>query len=528
MTGRASRKRWSGKEFWLPGFFLFVLAFSAALSSCRMFSGPSEAEVGAEYLRQTLAALPDLPTRTPEPTSPRPTILGEDDGSSSAYAPPTPNPRREGDPYRYQSLSGDTPLGLSGRFDVDQELFTQQTELGAAAYLPPGTEFSIPDQLPRTTAPQRLLPDAELVFSPTASDFDLGSAIQEAGGMLAGYQEVVGRGRVMTGTEIVARVARDQSINPRLLLGLIEYRSGWLYAHPPGAERDRYPLGFRISHQEGLYDELRIAATQLNVAYYGWREGSFTTVHYRGGTKQRLNPTLNAGTAALYHLFSYFNRQSEMDQVLLGARGFPVRYSSIFGDPWARAEQAAPLLPADLEQPALTLPFSRGEKWGYTGGPHPTWNAGTPWGALDFAPVTGEAHCAVSRRWVTAPARAYVARASDNAVILDLDGDGLENTGWALLLFHLAEGSLVDQGIWVDQDAPLGRPSCQGGITTGTHLHLARKYNGEWLPADGPVPMTLSGWTVQAGEAPYRGWLVKEGAAVVADPGGKVGSTVIR
>lgn len=528
MTGREFKKSRSRRlsEF---GVYLVVSAvLIAVLSSCRLLNRPSPAEVGADYLRQTLEALPDYPTTTPEPTSPRPTILVEMGGSTSAYSPPTPPPRRDSDDYHYISRAGDTARGLSGRFQVDPQFFSAQAGVSGRAYLPLGTTFSIPDNLPQTTSAQRLLPDAEVVFSPTASRFNLHTAVRDAGGFLAGYQEVIGRGRVMTGIEIVARVSRDQSINPRLLLGLIEYRSGWLYGHPPGAERERFPLGFQITGQEGLYDELRVAATQLNLAYYGWREGTFTTVHYQDGAKQRLEPTLNAGTAALYHLFSYFYGQSEVDQSLLGNRGFPIRYHSLFGDPWARGDQVSPHLPTDLDQPALNLPFSRGEKWGYTGGPHPTWNAGTPRGAVDFAPATAEAHCAVSRRWVTAPAPGSIARARDNAVILDLDGDGEENTGWAVLLFHLAEGSLVEEGIWVDADTRLGRPSCQGGFSTGTHVHLARKYNGEWLPADGPVPMVLSGWTVRAGEAPYQGQLVKEGARVVADPGGKVGSTVIR
>jgi hypothetical protein len=52
----------------------------------------------------------------------------------------------------------------------------------------------------------------------------------------------------------------------------------------------------------------------------------------------------------------------------------------------------------------------------------------------------------------------------------------------------IAEGTLVEQG-----DA-LGHPSCEGGRSTGKHVHLARKYNGEWIAADGPIPFVLSGW----------------------------------
>jgi hypothetical protein len=80
----------------------------------------------------------------------------------------------------------------------------------------------------------------------------------------------------------------------------------------------------------------------------------------------------------------------------------------------------------------------------------------------------------------------------------------------------------------VEADSPLGHPSCEGGSATGTHVHLARKYNGEWLAADGPLPMLLSGWTAHAGELSYQGTLTKDGLVVTASPGGISGSTIIR
>jgi hypothetical protein len=44
----------------------------------------------------------------------------------------------------------------------------------------------------------------------------------------------------------------------------------------------------------------------------------------------------------------------------------------------------------------------------------------------------------------------------------------------------------------------------------GTHLHFARRYNGEWIPAgSGPVPMVLSGWTAHEYVMPYDGTLTR-------------------
>ena len=60
-------------------------------------------------------------------------------------------------------------------------------------------------------------------------------------------------------------------------------------------------------------------------------------------------------------------------------------------------------------------------------------------------------------------------------------------------------------------------PSCEGGVATGTHLHIARKYNGEWILADGALPFVLSGWRVYAGDRPYQGKLVKGDKVITAD-----------
>ncbi len=74
---------------------------------------------------------------------------------------------------------------------------------------------------------------------------------------------------------------------------------------------------------------------------------------------------------------------------------------------------------------------------------------------------------------------------------MDLDGDGNEETGWVIVYLHIATEGRVPVGTWLAQGDKIGHPSCEGGKSTGSHLHIVRKYNGEWVPADGP-PMPLS------------------------------------
>jgi hypothetical protein len=200
----------------------------------------------------------------------------------------------------------------------------------------------------------------------------------------------------------------------------------------------------------------------------------------------------------------------------------------MFGDPWQSAAAVEPLYLQSLAQPPLELPFASGESWSLTGGPHVAWNTGTPPGALDFSPIIHLPPCAPSPAWVTASAPGLVVRVGNGVVAVDLDGDGLEQTGWVLIYMHVAEQDRIVLGTWVDTNAPLGHPSCEGGTATGTNLHIARKYNGEWIAADGPLPLVLSGWTAHYGERAYAGTLEKDGRVVSAKSDGSSGSTITR
>jgi len=66
------------------------------------------------------------------------------------------------------------------------------------------------------------------------------------------------------------------------------------------------------------------------------------------------------------------------------------------------------------------------------------------------------------------------------------------------------------------QNEAIGHPSCEGGKSTGTHVHIARKYNGEWILADGPLAFELSGWRSYAGEKDYEGGMIRGEDQVIA------------
>jgi len=95
--------------------------------------------------------------------------------------------------------------------------------------------------------------------------------------------------------------------------------------------------------------------------------------------------------------------------------------------------------------------------------------------------------------------------------VQDLDGDGIEQTGWTVLYLHIDQYQRVQEGTYLRAGERLGHPSCEGGYSTGTHLHLARRYNGEWIPADQAAwSFVLDGWSSTGTGVEYDGFLTRD------------------
>jgi LasA protease len=515
-----------------------LLAVCVALTACRS-AAPADQSEQASALLGTMQAMTTpipavvMPTETAvQALAPVPVLQNPEESSTAAPAPqieavlPTSLPTAPAITLAapagfvvYVTKPGETLQGLANRFQLRLDELTFQQPFPPDAYLPGGLQLVIPEIHGATTPPDVLLPDSELVYSPSAVGFDVAAFVNQAGGYLSTYSEDVDD-QILSGAEIVQRVANELSVNPRLLLAVLEERSGWVYGQPKDPDQVDYPFGYMATGQVGLYDELRIAGTQLNLAYYGYKEGNYILIRFANGSALRLHPFMNAATAGLHNFFAMFYTPSNWWQKLTGLNGFMTLYQDMFGDPWARAAGVEPLIPYNLAQPVLELPFPPGEDWSFTSGPHWDWNYGTPHGALDFAPANNEGRCEISKQWATASASGIIARAGNNAVALDLDGDGLEQTGWVLVYLHLADEGLILPGGGVQVNDPLGHPSCEGGSSTGSHVHLARKYNGEWLDAQWLAPFVLSGYLVNGNGTNYQGELVKDGLAITACPYG--------
>ena len=429
---------------------------------------------------------------------------------STPFAPPDPNA-----PILYYAQAADSLPIVAIRFGVEPEEITSPDPIPPTDFINPGQLLVIPHRLVETTSSEKLMPDSEVVFSPSATDFDIAAYLAQAGGILRTYHEWLKSTGLISGAQDIARVASENSINPRLLISLLEYQGGWVYGQPVGGAED-YPMGYVDPSTKGLYKQLVWAVNQLSIGYYAYREGRLTEITFRDGSQVRLAPDLNAGTAALQYFFAQIYDKPQWQAALDLETGFPALHARMFGDPWERAQGVEPLFPPGLRQPPLNLPFMRNWQWSYTGGPHGAWEQDGAFAALDFAPGSTESGCTQSSTFAVASASGLVVRSGKGVVVLDLDGDGREQTGWVLVYLHITTDGKLPVGTWVDKDDVLGRPSCEGGISTGTHVHIARKYNGEWIPADGPLPFDLGGWVAHAGPQAYKGTLTRGDQTLIA------------
>ena len=350
-----------------------------------------------------------------------------------------------------------------------------------------------------------IIPDSELVYSPTTVGFSTADMITAQGGYLADYKEII-NGEVYSGAEIIERISREYSVHPRLLLTLLDMMSGWVRS----SDRDvitAFPLYATESTDAMLFVQLSWAADTLNRGFYSRRVGGLPLMWTVDGVEVIVSRTVNDATAAVQYflgqLMGYYDWQ-----FAVGPLGTYAQSLALFGD--SNAHALNELHPEDMEQPQLELPFGEGEGWFYTSGPHSAWGTGAAWAALDFAPDEDGYGCYQSISWVTAAADGVITRAGNGIVMQDLDGDGEEGTGWVILYMHIAEEGMVEAGSYLEEGDPIGHPSCAGGPATGTHLHIARRYNGEWIPADQNIPFVLSGWVSQGDGLEYDGRLIKE------------------
>ncbi len=448
---------------------------------------------------------------------------GDNTELPSISASPSPNPTTAGNfasfgsnssGGNYTIKSGDTLAGIAAQFGVSMTQLINANGIVDPNLVTVGQTLVIPGSNGGSTpiaisSNVKLVPDDELVFGPNGQGFDISlPSVIPADSFLRGYTDQV-EGTVLDGIAIVELVAERTRVHPRLLLVALEHRSGWVTQADPFV-RDA-PM--RAVGGTGLYRQLEWAANRLNLGFYGRSEGGMRGFTLSDGTAVRFSAEINHGTAGVQlWLGSHTGATSASWQAETDGGAFLATYERLFGSPFAYTQGDEGVAVPEV-QPPLTLPWSADETWFLTGGPHGGWNTGSAWAALDFVPPGEQLGCYDATAWLTAVADGVVTRSNFGAVVLDLDGDGYAGTGWAVVYQHVATNERVEVGTELKVGDRIGHPSCEGGFSTGTHLHISRTHNGRWISADSrSIPFNLGGWQAGGLGAEYNGTLTKDGA----------------
>ena len=424
-------------------------------------------------------------------------------------------------PISYTVEAGDFPGSIAEKFDISVDELLTGNNMTADSIIYPGDTLLIPgtlntdQQKVSLLAPVqavssddffKIIPDSELVYGPLSSLLDVDAYVQEKAGYLAFFTQDVD-GETQTGAQIINKVARNYSVNPRLLLAVIEYRSQWVTNPNPASSTSDTPIGYVDNFYVGFYRQVVWTANMMSRGYYDWQAGKVTDWMLSDGSTIVPQPGINAGTAGVQAMFAQLDDNATW-QIDTGQDGLYATYIDMFGYPFDLAVE--PLLPPGLTQPTLALPFAAGETWQFTGGPHDGWDSGAPWAALDFGPPGEPNGCGQTDAWARAVAPGLIIRASNGAVVEDLDGDGLEQTGWTILYMHVETRERVEAGQVVKVGDKIGHPSCEGGLANAAHLHIARRYNGVWiLAADPNLPFVMGGYIPSSDGVNYGGWLTR-------------------
>ncbi len=471
------------------------LAAACALGACSAQPTPTLIP-GATRVPTPRAAF-QLPFSSPATATP--TSEPEDTPAPS----PTPGPVFTEYIVRY----GDTLGGISAKFNLTLEELMRVNGLTNPHTLQIGQVLRIPTFIELEGPAEKLLPDSELVYGPAYKNFSIKEFLKKyPDSYLASYVETVDREQ-RTGAEILQLVAERFSVGPRALLALLELQSHWVTSSALNGNQIAFPFGLIDGGRQNLYRQAAWAANQLNAGYYGKISGRLGVLDFTDRQRARLAWNVNPGTAAIQNVLSKTASWDEW-HALVARDGFLATYEKLFGDP--AQYEVKRLLPKDLQQPKLRLPLEDGKVWYFTGGPHAGWVDGSPWAAVDFAPADQAGSCWFSQYWNVAAAPGVITASENGRVVEDLDGDGFQGTGWALLYMHNATEERIQVGTQVKTNDHIGHPSCEGGAAETSHLHFARLYNGQWIAAsDEKIPLVLSGWTFSGDSQEYNGAMTR-------------------
>ena len=289
-------------------------------------------------------------------------------------------------------------------------------------------------------------------------------------------------------SESISHWAGYSSISPKVLIALMEQQSGVVTRK--GVKRDALSRPFgELSKAKDFNAQTRDVAGALRQALYEQQNPKLAP---KGVIPlARANPL-----QALYVRAG----KSHANAALLGDGQFQQVYGRLFNEPRKAVAPSSRFATKAADAKAgpangfLQFPYPRGQSW-HVGGAHTNTGSGSfPMSSLDMGRGGGWGSYQ-GGNWVSSSAAGYFKRHSS------CFAEVVHSGGWSTTYYHMMNLQ-YGTGAYIYRNTGIGNPAnyysqalCNGGSSTGPHLHWSLKYNGSHYHLNG---VYLSGFQITA------------------------------
>lgn len=316
---------------------------------------------------------------------------------------------------------------------------------------------------------------------------------------------------LMPQAEVISHYAGYSSISPKLLIALIEQQSGLLSKHDKS--KLARPFGV-LSSKYGFKEQVSDISERLAIAFYDGHSFAQTGVNEKHTTNADAVKALNAILAPKFEQEDQVLAKALQQRTEKAVSAVNSTYHKLFGqdDNQAgdfRAESTSTQASIDNY---FQLPYRVGRTWTY-GGSHTNTGSGSyPQSSLDLN-NGGYWGDNLSNLWIASAAPGRVKVHSSCFVEVYHDNN------WSTTYYHVDNiqyntNSQIDRNVAIANYASnKSQALCNGGQSTGPHVHFSLKRNAEHYHLNG---IKLSGYEVNTGRDSYDSncsyfWLEKNG-----------------
>lgn len=321
--------------------------------------------------------------------------------------------------------------------------------------------------------------------------------------------------------EVLIRMSTLYSINPKILLALLECQSGMISTAEPTKEQYTQAMGFE--NMPGLYQQFRWGAIQVRLALRDYavhaKTGDFPALVFKDGTQQTVPEDITMTRYVMKRFFAPLTTPADLSGNLVA---FQQSYQWLFEDPRFPQKDlpapSEPFLSLPMEHPIRVTSFfdhdtpflqENGDLLSYWGiqdarlsyDGHPGW---------DYALIPPDPILAAADGTVV-----FAGNSNDGcstmaqAVIID-HHNGYRSLYWHLSAIHVERGDTVKAGF------PIGIVGASG-CSVGPHLHFQVQYLGRDVDPYGWCGSEPDGWSQNPAGQESR-WLWKDMPSPCAPP----------